>query len=103
MVVLSIPNVSNAHQEHGKVVSTFLSAEGELLQQDRPSAQRVGRAHHALSANTHALLKSALTWTPRWRSLLKLDTDGFTCLNSARLIRLRARLEVVYAGLLTYP
>ena len=57
----------------------------------------------ALSAKTHALLKSALTWTPRWRSLLKLDTDGFMCLNSARLIRLRAHLEVVYAGLLTYP
>ena len=57
----------------------------------------------ALSAKTHALLKSALAWTPRWRSLLKLDTDGFMCLNSARLIRLRAHLEVVYAGLLTYP
>lgn len=57
----------------------------------------------ALSAKTHALLKSALTWTPRWRSLLKVDTDGFMCLNSARLIRLRAHLEVVYAGLLTYP
>ena len=100
---MAVWGTSIARQKHGKAASTFLSAFGELLQQDRPSAQRVGRAHHALSANTHALLKSALTWTPRWRSLLKLDTDGFTCLNSARLIRLRARLEVVYAGLLTYP
>ena len=57
----------------------------------------------ALSGMTHALLKSALEWTPRWRALLKLDTDGFMCLNSARLVRLRAHLEVAYAGVLTYP
>ena len=41
------------------------------------------------------MLGAALTWTPRWRSLVKLDRDAFLCLGAlAADASLMSRLEV---------